>query len=190
MKKTKINLLTYKENYRQIEKFFLYLRVSTIVVVFIFISAICYFTVTMKGLTDKYNSLVKRKTMLMADVDNKKETEAKIIYIQDKYTALKTFLKDDARILPYYDLLISVLPQSTTSAKLEDFNVDTQRNIDFKFSFQNLSDLTDFFKLVESDNFLKNFEKLTLGGITTDKQSANYTLSFTGTLVKINESKD
>ncbi len=190
MKRTKINLLTYKENYQQIERFFFFLRLFTIITIFVFTGVLYYFSTTMSKLSKKYNEVLERKKTLLSEINKKKETEAKIIYIKDKYTALNTFLKDDASILPYYNLLTSVLSQSTASAKLDDFHVDTQRNIDFKFSFQNLTDLIDFFKLVESDDFLKNFEKLTLGGITADKTSTSYSLSFTGKLIQVNENKD
>ena len=137
------------------------------------------------------NSLLNEKKNLLQTISTKKETQAKILYLQNKYSALTEFMKDDAKFSPYYNLLTSALNTGTQSANLKSFQIDKDRAVDFKVTFTNNRELLDFFKFVETPAFLANFLKLSLNNFVALSQEKNvsesYELSFTGIFKQIND---
>ena len=109
--------------------------------------------------------------------------EAKINYIQKKYTDLNTFLKDDAFSTPYYQLLSDAIKDSSESASLKSFEVNKNRITSFTISFTAFDKLMNFLKFAESQTFIKNFESISLKSfvIVGDKEKKeSYELSFSG----------
>jgi hypothetical protein len=193
MKNTKINLLTYKANYQNLEKYFAYFRYSVIGLSIIFFGVVLYFLASALTLNGKISNLESRKANFLQALIDKKENEAKILFIQKKYQAMEKFLEDDAKFSPYYNLLVSTLSSSTESARLKSFQIDKERNIDFWVTFNNFREMAGFFEFVESEKFLSNFEKLSLKSFNTvsdKKQQENYELSFYGKFINIDEKTD
>lgn len=188
MKKTKLNLLTNKGNYQKIEKVFsfirllFYIQLGVLVVLFLF-----FFISTMKQ-NSAIDGLLEQKKFLLQSLQNKEDDEAKLIYVQDKYQAIKNFLKDDARPLPYYDLLNSALFSSTGSSGLKSFLISKNREVNFSVAFVNFNDLLSFLRFIESDKFLKNFEQVSLKSFSLvgdSKTKENYELAFVGKFIEI-----
>ncbi len=194
MKKSKINLLTYKNDYQKVEKYFSHLRVFILILSFILLALVTFFFVYLKQKNQEINNLLGQKSALIEIINRQKENEAKLIFIQKKYQALKDFMKDDANFLPYYNLLNSALSLSTGSAMLEKVQIDKGRNVVFDISFTNIGELTNFLSFIESESFLKQFETLSLKNYSAFNEEASqtesYKLSFEGRFVPLNEHKN
>ena len=130
---------------------------------------------------------LQKKTYLQ-QLTERKDDEAKINYIQKKYTDFKTFLKEDASSLPYYQLLSDAIKNSSESATLKSFQVNKDRESSFTITFTVFDTLRDFLKTAESQTFIKNFENITLKNFVVigDKEkNENYELSFSGKFIPI-----
>lgn len=190
-----------KIDYQKIEKYFIQLRSIVLVFsVFIFIGVSLFYLI-IRQKNQRLDSLLEKKKVLLESLQNKKDNEAKLIYAHKKYEAMTEFLKDDALFAPYYDRLSSTLTISTESSQIRSFAIDQQRNIQFKINFTNYQKMTEFFKFIESDKFLKDFESLSLKSFSalnssTSSESANidkpdkYELVFFGKFREINETKN
>lgn len=189
MKKTKLNLLSNRENYQRIEKLFSYIRILFYLELGILVLFFAFFFLSFVSQSHAINQLLDQKKALLDSLKSKEGDEAKLLYIQDKYQNLQTFLKDDANSLPYYNLLNSALSRSTESATLKSFLISKNRDVTFTVSFANLDELLRFFRFIESEDFLKNFEQVSLknfsaiGGDSKAKQ--NFELAFTGRFIEL-----
>jgi type II secretory pathway component PulL len=194
MKKTKINLLIDRVDYQKTEAIFYWLRLTLVVFALLLLGTLIYFSVTFIRQNNTINSLLEQKKTLLQSLQNRQDDEAKVTYLEKKYRALKEFLKDDAYSLPYYNLLNLALVEATESAQLKLFQISKNREVEFTVTFNNFSDLMNFFKFIESEKFLKNFENIVLKSFSTQgsdtNEKENYELAFTGRFVPINESKN
>ncbi len=184
MKKTKINLIINREDYQKYENYFALLRNFIIGLTVVFFALFFTFFFILSNLGGKEDQLNLRKKTLLQILRQQTNDEAKINYIEKKYDDLNTYLKDDAYSSPYYSLLNSALTESTESASLKSFNINKDREVNFTITFSDFNQLRDFFRFIESEAFLKNFEAISLKsfsviGATLDTKE-NYELSFTG----------
>lgn len=193
MKKTRINLLSYQNDYINYEKYFRWIRSSAVVfsIVFfiiLFIS-LTFIATQFRSISNLNNS----KTELLNILTQREEERANIMLINKKYQAMQTYLKDDAKSLPYYQLLSTAIKTSTESGNLQSFTINKDRESSFSVAFQNFSELMSFFRFVESEVFLRNFEKVSLksfNAIQNDKSLKNkdkYELSFQGIFIPIDQ---
>lgn len=194
MKKKGINLLFNKEDYRKIDNFFYQVRLLvTIMAVFLLLISIFFFFALFNQ-NKQLNLLLEEKSSALASLKNRENESAKVIYLEKKYRLLNEFLKDDAHFYPYYALLNSALSETTSSAQLKLFKINKNRDVDFKVTFNNFSELTLFLRFVESEKFIKNFENLILKNFTINtggtSEKQNYELTFTGRFIPINENKN
>jgi len=188
MKKTKLNLLTNREDYQKIEKIFSFIRFLFYIQLGVLVVLFLFFFISMVKQNSIINGLLEQKKSLLQSLQNREDDEAKLLYVQDKYQTIKNFLKDDARSLPYYDLLNSALSSSTASAGLKSFLISKNREVQFTVAFINFNDLLSFFRFIESDKFLKNFEQVSLksfSAIGGNKTKENYELAFVGKFIEI-----
>jgi len=119
--------------------------------------------------------------------------EVKLIKLSKKLNAYREFIKDDARFIPYYELLRTTLKHSSESATLTEFNIDKSRKVSFKLRFGNFNEMVNTFKFIESPDFTKNFSSLDMKDFTgqgDSSDSTNYELSFEGSFKPINETKN
>jgi len=102
-------------------------------------------------------------------------------------------MKDDAKFIPYYELLLTTLGSSSQSATLQEFNIDKSRAMNFKLRFNNFDEMVSAFQFIESRAFGKNFEKLDMidfigkGG---ELAGVTYELSFEGVFKPINAAQN
>lgn len=147
--------------------------------------------------------LTKKKQLYLTVLSDEKDTEANIRYFKGKQTQLVNFEKDDARFVPYYSVLLGVLHTSSTqSAALDTVEIDHNRNTSFIVKFNDNKSMLSFLKYVESDEFLNNFESLSLESLSLSmevksdtanayakKSSRNFQLQFEGKFKELNDKK-
>lgn len=189
MKKTKINLLSSRNDYLKYERIFSYIRISSIVLGLIFFVILIIYLGLIAINLRKIDQLTVIKKQLLVQLQSKDLEQANIILINQKFKALKDFLKEDAKSLPYYNLLSTALLSSSESGTLKSFSIAKNRETNFNVGFQNFSELMSFFRFVESQKFLKNFEKVSLKNFTaiqnTKDQKEKYELTFSGIFIAI-----
>ena len=188
MKKNRINLLISREDYRKFENYFEWFKLSvTLLTVILFVIFISFYLV-LRNKFNIYEKMNLQKKTYLQQLTERKDDEAKINYIQKKYTDFKTFLKEDASSLPYYQLLSDAIKNSSESATLKSFQVNKDRESSFTITFTVFDTLRDFLKTAESQTFIKNFENITLKNFVVigDKEkNENYELSFSGKFIPI-----
>ena len=190
MKKTKLNLLTSRENYQGIEKIFAFIRIFFFIQLSILVVLFAFLFISAINQNSKIGNLLSKKESFLESLKNKEGNEAQLFYIQNKYQSLKDFLKEDARSLPYYNLLNSALSKSSESATLKSFLISKNRDVTFTVSFAHFDELLSFFRFIESDKFLSNFEKVSLKSFSAlgdSKERQNYELAFTGRFIELHE---
>lgn len=182
MKKTKINLLSSRDDYYKIEKSLQLVRSITVVYSVIFVIAALIFIFIQYQQSRNLQSLIDQKKTLLLSLNNYKDQEAKVVFIAKKVKSYNQFILDDARFLPYYNLLNSALQKTSeskgasSSASLDSFAIDKDRVVSFTLLFGNVNDMVDSFRYIETEGFLKNFEQLTLNGLIVDSnQTASQT---------------
>jgi len=184
MKKTKINLLTNREDYQKINLYFKYFRTALLFFSLACFAAVILFYFSNASETNKYNVLVREKTHFTKLVNQNKVQELKLNFINRKYSALQDFSREDAKFLPYYNKLSSLLIYGTEEANLRSFDINKIREVNFMVSFDDFTDVINFFGLLESDKFLSSFDTLIIKGFSifgdelTKKK--NYDLTFFG----------
>lgn len=194
MKKNRINLLVSREDYQKYQNFFERLKLSVAVLTVILFVIFIYFFMVLRSKFNLYENMNLQKKSYLQSLMQRSGDEAKINYIQKKYSDLKTFLKNDAYSLPYYQLLsdaikvssesASTIKVSSESASLKSFEVDKDRITSFDISFSTFNKLMSFLKFAESQTFVKNFETITLKSFVLigDK---SYDLSFSGKFIPV-----
>ena len=98
---------------------------------------------------------------------------------------MKTFLKDDAYSVTYFEILSDSIRNSSESAKLTSLEVDKTRNTSFTITFSLFEKMMDFLKFAESEVFLNNFESISLKNLEILEGNKNYELSFTGKFIPV-----
>ncbi len=194
MKKSKINLLINREDYKKYEVLFSWLRIVTVIIVCLFIIVSLFFFFVNADQTKQLDSLLSQKQSLLQSLKNRQVDVAKLSYVESKYQSLSEYLKDDAYSYPYYNLLTAALTPSTGSANLKSFNINKNRDVSFIVAFNNFAELMNFFRFAESEKFLNSFEKISLKSFSTIGGSSNktdsYELNFIGRFVPIKSGLD
>lgn len=191
MKKKGINLLVDTYNYRKTELFFLRLRIA--VLAYGCILLILAFAAFLKNVQEnrQLESLQNEKAKLLESLTQKADIEVQVNLLNKKAEYVEKFLKNDAHFLPYYNLLAGTFKESSASSSIDSFQIDRNRNTEFKVLFPSLDQLMIFFKLVEEDTFLKKFKNLTMNGFSAASTGLkNYELSFQGTFNILNETQN
>ena len=193
MKKTRINLLTSKQDYYKLEGYFDLFRkllVGYCVLLFLTIFGLAGFRIYQ---STQINNLNESKRSLLAQLSSRKEDEVKLIKLSKKLNSYLEFVKDDANFIPYYELLLTTLQQSSQSATLTGFNIDKSRDMSFTLQFANFEEMLNAFQFIESAEFSKNFSSLYMNSFSGRGESSdasvesNYELSFEGSFKPINE---
>ena len=188
MKKNRINLLVNREDYQKFENYFERLKLSASILTFILFIIFISFYLILKNNFNEYERMNLQKKNYLLQLTKRRGDEAKINYIQKKYSDLKTFLKDDASSTPYYQLLSDAIKNSSQTASLKSFEVNKNRESSFTLSFSDFDKLMEFLKFAESRIFIDNFEKISLKNfyiIGSKEKKESYELSFIGKFVPI-----
>lgn len=189
MKKTKINLLSDRQDYSKLERYFVALRWTVLGYAVVFFAVVIGIAVFLLNQNSQLTDLANKKKTYLTSLGIQKNEEAKLVFISKKMGAYNEFIKDDAQFVPYYTLLTDTLKSGSQSAILSSFNIEKQRVVDFKLSFKQLEDMLESFKFIESDQFLKNFEQLTLTQFNSQTQNTQktYDLSFSGKFIQLHD---
>jgi hypothetical protein len=191
MKKTRINLIVNREDYHKTETFFSYLKLSIFIIFILFLLVSSFFLILFKQKNNQLKIINLEKQSVLRLINENSQKFAQLNYLRQKYKLLKTYIKDDANSSPYYSLLNEALKDASNSAQINEFNIDKDRRVDFTIAFSDFPSLRNFFKIIESQKFLKNFESIYLRsfnviGATIDRKE-NYELSFYGKFIPINK---
>ena len=147
MRKSKINLLINREDYRRYEKYFYWTRIIAAAAVILFMLSVSFlFFISFRD-NSQINNILATKQSLLLSSQGHESTEAKLIYVENKYQDLKDFMKNDAYSLPYYNLLSTAIETSTETASLKSFVIGKNRDVTFAVSFSNFNELMNFFRL-------------------------------------------
>jgi len=193
----RINLFIKQKKYSQVEKYFTWFRYALIGLVALFvIFNVFSFTVLSKQQSELKILDNDRKQYLDYLIKNN-EIEAKFIFYKNKNNEFNKIISNDVNFLPYYQVLNDSLKSSTSSALLSALTINKDRTADFSVLVDNYDVALLFIKYAETDNFLKNFETLTLtefsGQLKTKAQTLgtgsdkSITLTFKGKFKKLNE---
>ncbi len=139
------------------------------------------------------NALLAEKQQILEFTLKNKDIVGKMSYFSNKSDQLQTFLKDDAQFLPYYNLLKEALTFQSSAEftpVLESLVIDKYKHTDFTVRFDSYEPAYAFFKYMESETFLENFNELTLVGFSLNNtgagESKGYQLQFKGKFKPIN----
>ena len=143
------------------------------------------------------NDLLKKKQLYLSLLMEEKDVEANIRFFKGKQTQLYTYEKDDARFAPYYSILLDMLNTSTDSATLDSIEIDKTRSTSFVIKFKDYETMISFLKYVESEEFLKNFDELSMASLSLNRDvvvvstaryaNKNFQLQFKGKFKELNE---
>ncbi len=196
MRTKEINLLIRTFDYTKAEKKFQLFRRITFAFCILNLVIVVGSFATLTLLSRRIDTLTKEKALLEQATSQKINREEELNYVVKKVALLDTFLKDDARSLPYYNLLASALGDSTQSARLASFDIQYDRSVNFELEFSNLEEMLNSFKFIESDAFLKNFETLTLSNFSSTSSNTDasnvksFTLSLNGRFIPIPQAQN
>ena len=193
MKKTRINLLTSKQDYYRLENYFGIFRKFLVVYCIVLLLSIFGLAGFRIYQSAQLNKLTDSKRIILSQLASRKTDEVKLIKLSKKLNSYHEFIKDDARFIPYYELLLATLQQSSQSATLKEFNIDKSREMNFKLQFSNFEEMVNTFQFIESPNFGKNFTRLDMKDFIgkEDSSDANiYELSFEGVFKPINATQN
>lgn len=185
MKKTKINLLINKTDYGKINRYFKYLRRVVLVSTILFFVLVMIFLYLNFIQTLKLRSLIEEQRNSLKILNEQKDNEVKLIYAANKVKTIERFLLEDANFYSYYNLLVDNLGNSTESGQLSGLSIDKNRQSKFTLFFPSFEKMLFSFRLIESPEFLKNFETLSLVDFVSGTDKQNYQLTFKGTFKKI-----
>lgn len=183
-----INLLVKQQKYLNLEKAFKKLKFLVAVLFVIFLSS----NLLLFFLSTRQKSNIERisgeKKELLDYLIQNKQVEAKFVYFRNKQRQLSNILKEDVNFYPYYELLTQSLAP-VPQAVLETVTIDKSKVVNFIVSFPDYSSMLVFFKIAESEAFLKNFNRLVLNQFTNSVNAGQrYQLIFKGSFIPLNES--
>jgi len=185
-----INLLKTQKRFIHLENFFSKIKGGTILIFFIFLTTYLVFYYLLFLQKQKIDGLVSQKKVLLDFFLQNKEVEAKFVYFRNKQKQISNILKEDVNFFPYYNLLKESLKQVNVEAQLDSVVIDKSKSVSFSLSFNNYSGLLSFLKFAESDDFLENFNQLSLINFSRDDkqtQRNDYKLNFSGKFINLNE---
>lgn len=193
MKKNRINLLINREDYQKYENIFERFKLSAAVLTGILTVVFIFFYIILRNSFNTYEKMNSEKKTYLQLLTERSRDEAKINYIEKKYSDLKKYLKDDASSATYFEILSDSIKNSSESAKLKSLEVDKSRNTTFIINFTVFEKMMNFLKFAESEQFLNNFESISLKNLVivgSNNQNENYELSFVGKFIPIKEEKN
>lgn len=170
--KKRLNLLNRKKRFDAFASYALKIKrfgtVAGIALFFVFLYVVIN-TITLKN---EISQLAKKKELYLSVLFNEKDVEANIRYFKGKQTQLLNYEKDDAHFVPYYQVLLNVLSSSASqSARLDTIEIDKNRDTSFVVKCNEYNGMVAFLKYVESDEFLSNFETLSMASLNLSRES-------------------
>lgn len=186
MKKKRINLLQNRYDYYSLERIFTWVKRGVIIYSVLFVAmslgAMAFYLYKTRELTRLQN----QQKLLLLGSSTQKNDEAKLLLLSKKLGYYKDFMKDDARVVPYYNLLLEALKTSSQSGTLSEFKINKQHEVTFTVRYGSFDEMTQSFSFIESDRFLRNFKTLSMANFFgLSSAQAKYELSFEGKFIDI-----
>lgn len=196
--KKRINLLSKKKHFSRVNDYAQKIKkFGAIFGVFFFI---LFFIVVIQTILykNKVADLTKKKQLYLSLLVDQKDIEANTRFFKGKLTQLNKYAQDDAHFLPYYSVLLNAINLSSQSAMLDMIDISKTRSTTFVVKFNDYNGMVAFLKYVESPDFLKNFDDLSMASLNLSRElegnsrgnsplSKNYQLQFQGTFKQLND---
>lgn len=194
MKGTQINLLLYKEDYRNVERLFKRIRLFALFYSAFLVITLVVFYIMNINVKTSVSKLEIEKQRLLGLLTSRSKEEAGLIYITKKAGLIDQYLVKDVKFLPYYNFMLDkVKAVGSPSASLETFAVDNNRKATFSITFTSAQSMLEFLKFIESDEFLNNFDSLVatrIGRVVSEGQGTNtLEIAFEGQFKSLDENR-
>ncbi|PIY68591.1 hypothetical protein COY90_05125 [Candidatus Roizmanbacteria bacterium CG_4_10_14_0_8_um_filter_39_9] len=194
--KKRINLFARKKRFDSFVSYSVNIRKYGAVVGVLLFCLFMFFVYLVVNTQRRMSDLTKQKQQYLSYLLTEKDTEASIRFFKGKQTQLTKFLSDDAQFVSYYAILRNALMDSTESAVLDSVEIDKNRDTVFVVRFQTYESMVSFLKYVESTEFLRFFDELSMASLNLTRDVSavaktssvkNYQLQFKGKFKAINE---
>jgi len=107
-----------------------------------------------------------------------------------KYSALQSFLQEDAKGYQYYDILLSLFEKTQANERLTDFSIDNKQSVSFSVQFEQYEDALLFIQEIESPSFTDAFQSLSIGSFSVlNAGDSEYTLILHGVFMPIHATR-
>jgi Tfp pilus assembly protein PilN len=160
-----INLLVKKNNYYKIERLFQQGRRLTVLLGIIAVIILTGLFVIQQNLKRKIDVLASEKLEIEADLASKKDIEGKIRLLNNKMVAMKTVVDQSPDYGVYYDRLQKYLPKTSEDGVLTKVSFTSPNFAVIELEFADILSLTRFLGVVESKEFLNEFNSIKLSNI-------------------------
>lgn len=186
--KKRINLLKGHRTLAEKEGIFIKFKNLLIVFFFLILAVNIVIYLLLLDQNDNISQLNLLKKEFVEFFIQNKEADAKFAYFRNKEKQLNDFLNQDVNFYPYYNLLKQSLDNFAQGATLFLVEIDKTKSTNFTISFDNYDDLLAFLKFAESEDFLTNFNQLSLINFNKNELQANktdYRLNFSGKFINL-----
>lgn len=187
----RINLIKNQETILAFQQMFARFRLGVHVYLGIFFLVAFGVLMYFMSKNSALNDLLNQKTILLTQLQPTQNDEARLLLLSKKLNNYKEFSKDDAQFIPYYNLLQQVLQNSSQSARLSQFKIDKEQNVQFAFRFTNVDELTQSLRFIETESFLNHFVALSMNSFADGggSEEGRFELTFSGTFKPIDETQ-
>ena len=191
MKKS-INLLIRRQTYEYKEKIFARIRVGVVIIGVICVSSLVFVFSIKTAENIQKQKLLSKKEDYLTELLTKKDIEKKVDFFDKKSTVLVSTIDKDMHFLEYYRFLQEQLPLSTPPAELSTIQFDSGRKVNFTLRFARYDDFHQILNNFEKNQFLRNFDTITLSAFTVSSEKTNesFEIVFNGTLKDILHEKN
>lgn len=193
--KKRVNLFSKKKQQQPIPTAYFTLRSYGLLFM-----CICIFLSIVSGIwffivNQKYTALVEDTERLQNQTRANDRIQGNIVFFVNKKEQLKGFLKDDAQFEMYYKLINDVISRSQTGATLINFSLNLQRETSFILGFPDFDSAKDLFAYIETEEFLNNFESLSIRQFSINnpgqvRTNTDFQLYFSGILKEKSTDED
>lgn len=178
--KKRINLLNKPNQYFQYEKIFKRIRKLTIYLLILFFVVFLPIFLILFNKEKEIDRLYQEKKSLLEYITANKQIEADFIYLKSKHQQLVQAINEDVNFLPYYNILLNSLKESSPSPKLDQVIISKDRSVSFTLIFNDKTAMVNFLKFAESDKFINNFNHLFISKFNLTEKGKAAELLFLG----------
>lgn len=176
-----INLLKKQKRFIRFQQIFSRIKVVIIIEILLFLALYPIFYFLLSRQKQNIAILASQKKNLLEFFIENKIADAKFIYFRTKQKQLSYIVKQDVNFYPYFNLLKETLRTVGAEEGLESVLIDKSKAVSFRVGFETYSNVLDFLRFAESEDFLKNFSQLVLINFSNvETAEKTFKLSFSG----------
>lgn len=172
-----INLLTNRGNYYRIENLFQKGRRITVglgIVTMILLAVLLFFKQSTRA---QIEARIQQKQELEADLATFDERTQKIKLIGNKLIEMNKIQKEAPDFGSYYTTIEKYLPTDPSQGELKKVSLNSPASAVIELDFPDILALTRFMGVVESDEFLNDFESIRFSNIVFTKGNDDLSLT-------------